>query len=550
MNSGKSSIFDRVVYLNTVGKEYGQITQKNKVARVESGVLAEKYPALKNLKNVHINFVDTPGHALFRSLQLRSIQSADIILLIHDCSQDWSGANTSNLKLALELGKPVIVIVNKVDKKLKITSKKLKEELQHNEDLNLMLYRIQDTIASIPDFPLQNLSTVCDGFSRVKPGHCLITAASAVSGFGISQCITLAVLSGEVDSLTETVQGALGYIFEVDWASGEVWHTLYCSSEVVSGETYKIGDSMVIVKRMRADRLIDGKWSTHTLTSCRDQFCKCILLTDDISRIQPGMILSIKGRHSASEGLQSQNQTIVTGLNPSEGVFIKCMNHGELEAISTELEREKIPIFKVSFGPLTQNETITYLAYSKNNYRLLVSTDPKFSRIAPSHLSTLTDPHIPNLIKAVVKWRDLLQAKSRAENRKKFVELPVVVLLLWNCVFNSDPLIVGVEVLAGVLKPKTVLRLGQSIMHVKSLCASNSPVEQVKVGDSAAVQFADISKVTRLQIIGKLKTKDRIILHSIIKIGLQEMQEFLEGPESRMVQQALGLGWTHYIVDK
>jgi GTP-binding protein len=68
-------------------------------------------------KGVKINIIDTPGHADFGGEVERSLSMADGALLLVDASEGPLPQTRFVLKKALEAGLPVIVVVNKIDRK-------------------------------------------------------------------------------------------------------------------------------------------------------------------------------------------------------------------------------------------------------------------------------------------------------------------------------------------------------------------------------------------------------------------------------------------------
>jgi GTP-binding protein len=69
-------------------------------------------------KNYKINIIDTPGHADFSGEVERTLNMADGALLIIDAQEGPMPQTKFVLKKALELGLKIIVVINKIDKKL------------------------------------------------------------------------------------------------------------------------------------------------------------------------------------------------------------------------------------------------------------------------------------------------------------------------------------------------------------------------------------------------------------------------------------------------
>src|SRR3989344_4876109 len=86
-------------------------------------------------KDYRINIIDTPGHADFSGEVERTLNMADGALLIIDAQEGPMPQTKFVLKKALEMGLKVIVIINKVDKKLA----DIKSSFEKTNDLFLEL---------------------------------------------------------------------------------------------------------------------------------------------------------------------------------------------------------------------------------------------------------------------------------------------------------------------------------------------------------------------------------------------------------------------------
>lgn len=110
------------------------ILDSNPLERERGITILAKNTAI-NYKNYRINIIDTPGHADFSGEVERTLNMADGALLIIDAFEGPMPQTKFVLKKALELGLKVIVIINKVDKKMA----DIKDSLEKTNDLFLEL---------------------------------------------------------------------------------------------------------------------------------------------------------------------------------------------------------------------------------------------------------------------------------------------------------------------------------------------------------------------------------------------------------------------------
>jgi len=93
------------------------ILDSNPLERERGITILAKNTAI-NYKDYKINIIDTPGHADFSGEVERTLNMADGALLIVDALEGPMPQTKFVLKKALEMGLKVIVIINKIDKKL------------------------------------------------------------------------------------------------------------------------------------------------------------------------------------------------------------------------------------------------------------------------------------------------------------------------------------------------------------------------------------------------------------------------------------------------
>ena len=97
-------------------------------------------------KGVKINIIDTPGHADFGGEVERALSMADGALLLVDASEGPLPQTRFVLKKTFEAGLPVVVVVNKIDRK----DARPAEILDEIYDLFIDLDAAEDQL----DFPL------------------------------------------------------------------------------------------------------------------------------------------------------------------------------------------------------------------------------------------------------------------------------------------------------------------------------------------------------------------------------------------------------------
>src|SRR5207247_1586174 len=133
----------------------------------EKGITIMAKNTAINYKAVHINIVDTPGHADFGSEVERTLTLVDGVLLLVDAAEGPLPQTRFVLKKALDAGLPPIVVINKIDR----SDARPAEVLDEIYDLFIDLDAFEDQL----DFPVlyTNAKTGTATLNLSEPGTLL-----------------------------------------------------------------------------------------------------------------------------------------------------------------------------------------------------------------------------------------------------------------------------------------------------------------------------------------------------------------------------------------
>ncbi len=119
VDHGKTTMVDRILHqvkLFRDNQEMGELILDSNDLERERGITILSKNVSVTYKGTKINIIDTPGHSDFGGEVERVLNMAEGVLLLVDAFEGPMPQTRFVLQKALELGKKVIVVVNKVDK--------------------------------------------------------------------------------------------------------------------------------------------------------------------------------------------------------------------------------------------------------------------------------------------------------------------------------------------------------------------------------------------------------------------------------------------------
>jgi len=119
VDHGKTTMVDRILHqvkLFRDNQEMGELILDSNDLERERGITILSKNVSVTYKGTKINIIDTPGHSDFGGEVERVLNMADGVLLLVDAFEGPMPQTRFVLQKALELGKKVIVVINKVDK--------------------------------------------------------------------------------------------------------------------------------------------------------------------------------------------------------------------------------------------------------------------------------------------------------------------------------------------------------------------------------------------------------------------------------------------------
>jgi GTP-binding protein len=286
VDHGKTTLVDALMKQTHLFRENQEEMEQERI--LDSGDLEREKGITISAKNISINYrdtkiniIDTPGHADFGGEVERTLNMADSCLLLVDAQEGVMPQTKFVLKRALSLGLKIIVVINKIDKKL--------------ADCDRTLSKIQDlflelaTDSSQLEFPVYyGISREGKIFTNIPEGD--LTQANSTEGN------ILPILDEIVDNMPAPT-GDLNEPFQMQITSLEYDNHLgrYLIGKIKRG-TIKKDDPIVVLKNIEKDKI------ERTQGRVKGLFTRNGLEWVPIDKAFVGDIIAIAGIESLSIG--------------------------------------------------------------------------------------------------------------------------------------------------------------------------------------------------------------------------------------------------------
>lgn len=520
IDAGKTKLLDKIRKSSVQDREVGGITQHIGASYFPVETLAKICGPLfdgmkKDVQLPGLLVVDTPGHEAFVNLRKRGGAVADIAILVVDVLKGFEAQTYECLEILKEKKTPFLVAANKLDRvpgwKPKqgstFTASYKSQDPYVQQALDENLYRLMGTFSRL-GFRTDKFNNVKDFAKTIA-----IVPTSATTGEGIPEL--LAVLIGltqhYLQSRLKTTEGpAKGTVLEVkeEPGLGITANVIIYDGILQKGDLIVVGaKEKPIVTNIRAvflpkplDEIRDprDKFSSVDSVSAAAGVKIAAPNLEDTLAGAPVYAVPSEDRLDEYVKLVSEEVQQIKIATDLDGIILKTDALGSLEAIAESLKRSDVPIKVADVGDVSKRD-VTEAAVVKER-------EPLYGAILAFNVKVLPDAEeearnrdiqifnektIYSLIDAYTNW---LKQEDEARLDEEFNRLikPAKVKFLPGYVFRkAKPAVVGVEVLAGNIKPKQILvKDGKKIGEVLQIQDKGKSASEAKVGAQVAVSLS------------------------------------------------------------
>ncbi len=525
VDSGKTSILDKIRGTGVQGREAGGITQHigasflpDETIEKICGSLYEKLGNTET-KIPGLLVIDTPGHEVFTNLRARGGSAADIAILVVDINRGFQPQTNESLKILESRKVPFVVALNKVD----MISGWQKSDIPYiSQAIKNQITPVQTTI----DEQIYNvvgalsiLGYQSEAFYRVQDfkKEISIVPVSARSGVGIPEL--LAVLVGLTQQflqkkLEQDEKSTRGIVLEVN---DEVGLGPTANMILIDGHLTK-EDNIVVAKR---DSVIITKPKAMLLPKPldemrdpRDKFkpidevtaaAGIKIASPELDGVLPGSTVYASSNMDEAKDLKQSLESEMKSVfidTETTGLIVKCDTIGSLEAITEMLRRQQIPISKADIGPVTRRDVMEAKAIKEKDrhlgvvlaFNVKIFSDAQ-TEAEESHIRIFEDKVIYSLIDNYSLWVDEDSADLENSIFKEFTPLCKFTFLKGYAFRNSNPAVFGIRVDVGKLRQKITFmnKTGKKIGTIHSLENEGKTVNIVKTNEEVACSVQNIT---------------------------------------------------------
>lgn len=521
VDHGKTTLLDKIRGTAVTKKEPGEMTQHVGASFVPTHVIDAIAEPLKKFIRFRLRipgllFIDTPGHEAFANLRRRGGSIADLAVLVIDVTDGVKPQTVESVEILKERNVPFVVAANKIDKipgwrseeNSSFMDNSRKQDRKALDTLDRAIYTIVGSLAGL-GIDADRFDRVRD-FRRVVP----IVPVSAKTGEGIPEL--LAVLAGIAqqfleESLRYAEGPARGVVLEVKEEPG-LGMTI---DSIIYDGIIRRGDIIVlggfegpIITKVRAlllpKPLDEMRAPTDRFTSVEEVYAAAgvKIAAPNLEKAIAGSPIFVASNEEEVSKLASRVMEEMGSLRifsqETIGVVVKADTLGTLEALTSMLKRRGIKIRIADVGPLTKREAIEASIVAKEDRYLgvvllfNVGVNLDAEEVIKTHgVKVFSGNIIYRLVEDYIEWVNEEKKRERERELDRLVR-PGKIRVIPGYIFRrSDPAIVGVEVLGGVIKPGYPLMRydGRSLGYIMQIQDTGKPIQIARIGMSVAISI-------------------------------------------------------------
>jgi len=521
IDTGKTKLLDKIRKSRVQDREVGGITQHIGASYFPVDTLAKICGPLLNVLKTDVQLsgllvIDTPGHEAFVNLRKRGGAVADIAILVVDILRGFEAQTYECIEILKEKKTPFLVAANKIDRvpgwKPKqgetFSSSYQSQDPYVRQALDENLYRIMGTFSRL-GLQTDRFNNVTDFTKTIA-----IVPTSAKTGEGIPEL--LAVLVGLTQqylrSRLKTTEGpAKGTVLEVkeEPGLGITTNVIIYDGILQKGDLIVVGaKEKPIVTNIRAvflpkplDEIRDPRDKFSSVDSVSAAAGVKIAAPNLEDALAGAPLYAVPSQDRLEEYVKRVSEEVeqIKIATDLDGIVLKTDALGSLEAIAESLKRNDVPIKVADVGDVSRRD-VTEAAIVKEREPLHGVILAFNVKVLPDAEKEARNRDVPifnhktiyNLIDEYLQW---LKQENETRLDEEFSRLvkPAKMKFLPGYVFRkAKPAVIGVEILAGCIKPRHTLvkEDGRKVGEILQIQDKGKAASEANVGSEVAVSLS------------------------------------------------------------
>jgi translation initiation factor 5B len=501
VDTGKTKLLDKMRHTNVQEGEAGGITQQIGATYFPYSKINEEVSKLKDFYPVNIQVpgllvIDTPGHESFSNLRSRGSGLCDMAILVIDIMHGLQKQTIESIELLKMRRTPFVIALNKIDRNYEwkaLPNDPSYTSLQKQAKNTFLEFRDR-TSKIITQLAEQELNAALyydnpENFASIVP-------TSAITGEGIPDLLGCVInltqkwLKGKIRAKDDEFKCTVLEVKTIEGLGTTVDVILVNGKMRVGDKIMLCGINGPIITNIRA------LLTPHPMQEMR---VKNEYERHDELKGAMGIKISANDMESALAGsemfvihndddIEEYAEILEEDINKikktielvADGVSVASSTLGSLEALLQFLKTSKIPVSNISIGPVSKEVVIKAMKplltedrKVKKEYATILAFDvkllPEVQEYADENgVKIFTANIIYHLFDHFVAYLKEVQEQRKKEEGKCAV-FPCIIKPV--AFFNKkDPIVMGVDVIEGVLKIGT------------PLCVRTKDKEKVKIG--------------------------------------------------------------------
>ncbi|KAG6779950.1 hypothetical protein POTOM_016354 [Populus tomentosa] len=539
VDTGKTKLLDCIRGTNVQEGEAGGITQQIGATYFPVENIRERTKELKADAKLNVPgllVIDTPGHESFTNLRSHGSGLCDIAILVVNIMHGLEQQTIESLNLLRMRNTVFIVALNKIDK---LYGWKAQRNAPVRKALNQQSKDVQNEfdrrlIEVITQFKEQGLNTELYYKNKDMRETFSIVPTSAISGEGIPDLLLLLVQWSQKTMVEKLTFRNECTVLEVKVTKG---HGTTIDVVLVNGMLHEGDQIDPIVTTIRAlltphpmkELRVKGTYLHH----------KEIKAAQGIKIIGKGLEHAIAGTglyvvrrdddlEEVKECAMQDMKSVTSWIDKSgEGVYVQASCLGSLEALLDFLKSlaPSPPVSGIGIGPVHKKDVMkaSVMLEKKKEYATIlafgVEVTPEAREFADElGVEIFNENTIYRLSKEFMTYIQNLKEGRKMEAAGEAI-FPCVLEIIPECIFNKkDPIILGVDVLEGILKIGTPICVPQKdfadIGRIASIRLNEKAVDHAKKGQKVALKIVGTNPEEQQRMHGRhFDNDDQLVSH-------------------------------------